>query len=82
MLEKVCNKFLGLAWFRRSLVVTILVFTYWLTDWAARFAALALDQKADLVGTAGIIAAVSAVPLGLLTLLSNNYIEKREKDGP
>lgn len=80
MLETLFNKLLGLCWFRRSLVIAILVFTFSLTGWAARFAQEALNQKADLVGTAGIIAAVAAAPLGLLTLMFNNYVEKRNQD--
>lgn len=77
MLETFFNKCLGLFWFRRFLALATLGFCYRLTEWAAWFSQEALTNKADLIGTAGIVTAVAAIPLGMLTLLFNKYTEVR-----
>lgn len=82
MIENLFNRFFGLQWFRRGIAIAILIFTFRLTEWAAYFAQTALAEKADLIGVAGIITATAAVPLGMLTLLFNNYNEKRKQDAP
>lgn len=58
----------------------VLVFTWHLSDWGAEFAGKALLSKADLMGVAAVIGAVAAIPLGLLTLLFNKYVEGRSGD--
>lgn len=78
MIEKYLNRFFGDLWFSRGLAISILLFTFKLTEWGARFAEAALGSKSDLTGTAAIIGAVAAIPLALLTLLFNNYSEKRK----
>jgi hypothetical protein len=67
------------AWFRRGIAVAVLVLTYRLTEWAARFAEKALAAKADLLATAATITAVAGVPLALLTLLFNKYATSRSQ---
>ncbi len=64
-------------WFRRGLALAVLAFTWHLTDWGAAFAQQALTLKADLMACAAVIGAVAAIPLGLLTLLFNKYVEGR-----
>lgn len=66
------------AWFRRTVVVFTLCLTYRLTNWSTVYAITAITSKADLVGTAGVITAVAGIPLGLLTLLFNKYVDSRE----
>jgi hypothetical protein len=65
------------AWFRRGVAIAILVLTYRLTEWAARFAEAALAAKSDLMAVAATITAVAGVPLALLTLLLNKYTASR-----
>lgn len=67
------------SWVRRIMATIIIWLTIKNTDWAMHFANLALEAKADLTGTAATIAAVSAVPIGFLTLLLNKYIELRNQ---
>jgi NAD/NADP transhydrogenase alpha subunit len=50
---------------------------YFMVDWAKAFGSTALATKADLMGAAAIIGAVSAVPQALLMLATNKYIEMR-----
>ena len=66
------------AWFRRGIVTFTLYMTFRLTNWGASFALTALASKADLVGTAGVITAVAGIPLGILTLIFNKYVDSRE----
>lgn len=66
------------AWFRRGIVIFTLVLTYRLTSWSTVYAITAITAKADLVGTAGVITAVAGIPLGLLTLLFNKYVDSRQ----
>lgn len=80
MIEKYLNKFLGDYWFRRGLACSVLFYTFHLTNWGAKFAEKALSEKADLVGTAGILTALAAIPLGLLTLVFNKYTETKTND--
>lgn len=80
MLDSFLETVLGKRWFRRGLAIAVLCYTFKLTEWGARYAQLALDQKADLMGIAAIIGAVAAIPLGLLTLVFNKYNEVRTKD--
>jgi ABC-type nitrate/sulfonate/bicarbonate transport system permease component len=68
-------------WFRRGLAATVLAFCWHLTDWGASFAEKALTSKADLMAVAAVIGAVAAIPLGLLTLLFNKYVEGRNDVG-
>lgn len=65
-------------WFRRGLAVTTIIITVQMTTWAAKYANLALAEKADLMGVAAVIGAVSGVPVVLLTILFNKYVETRE----
>jgi ABC-type nitrate/sulfonate/bicarbonate transport system permease component len=64
-------------WFRRGLAIAVLAFTWHLTDWGSLYAQQALTLKADLMAVAAVIGAVAAIPLGLLTLLFNKYVEGR-----
>lgn len=70
------------SWFRRFLAITVLLFTYKLTEWGTHFAEAALVAKADLMGVAGIIGAVGTGPIALLTLLITKYIESRNNEPP
>lgn len=69
-------------WFRRGLAITTIIITVQMTTWAASFANAALTSKADLMGVAAVIGAVSGVPVVLLTILFNKYVEARAKEGP
>lgn len=80
MLDKLFDRFLGQRWFRRALIVVVLIFTFRLTTWGANYAMLALTTDKDLMGVAAVIGAVAAIPLGLLTMLFNKYEEKRNND--
>lgn len=66
------------SWFRRAVVVFTLILTYRLTNWSTLYAVTAITAKADLIGTAGVITAVAGIPLGLLTLLFNKYVDSRQ----
>lgn len=80
MLDNLFTNLLGELWFRRLLAIAVLLGSYRLTEWAMIFANSALQAKADLIGTAGILAAVTAAPVGLLTVMFSNYNEKRAID--
>lgn len=64
-------------WFRRGLAVTTVWLTFSLTNWAAQYAEKALATKAALLDVAAVITAVAGIPLALLTLLFNKYIDGR-----
>lgn len=51
-----------------------------LTNWAMAFGSTALAMKSDLMGAAAVIAAVSAAPIAILTMLVNNYLKVRNDD--
>ena len=68
---------LDAGWFGRALVLVQVAFAWNLLTWSEAFASTALATKADLVGTAGVIAATAAAPLGLITLAINKYLEMR-----
>lgn len=64
-------------WFRRGLYVATFWLTISLTTWAATYAEAALAQKATLLDVAAVITAVAGIPLALLTMLFNRYVEGR-----
>jgi hypothetical protein len=64
-------------WFSEIMIAAIVVMCMRLTTWAAHYADLALTSKADLLGTASVIAAVAGVPVAMFTLLFNKYAELR-----
>lgn len=68
------------SYFRRGLAVAVLILTYKLTEWGMMFANIALNKDSDLVGTAAVITAVSGIPVALLTLLLNKYVETRTQE--
>lgn len=80
MLEKLFVSVFGLNWFRRTIVVSIVLLTIKLTEWGMAYAHSALQAHADLVGTAGIVTAVSGIPLTMLTLVFNFYRQQRQQD--
>jgi hypothetical protein len=80
MLDTFLEKYLGKYYFRRGLAIAVLFYTFHLTKWAGSFALLALAKGGDLVGTAGVVTAISAIPLGLLALIFKWYDDKRESD--
>ena len=80
MLDKVLTQLLGTSYFRRFLAIATLFIGYGLTEQAFRFAWVALQSKADLMGTAGILTAITALPLGFVTLVYKNYVEQRIQD--
>lgn len=72
------NYWLENGWWSRMMMVTLFWIAIDITAWSQAFAstALAIPGK-DLLAVAGIIAAVSAAPLGLLTLSLNTYMNMR-----
>ena len=71
------GKALDEGWFSRILVAVQIWFAWDLLVWSQAFASTALATKADLVGAAGVVAATSAAPLGLITLSINSYMNLR-----
>lgn len=65
------------AWFRRALAVVAILMTWSLTQWASGFAERALLAKVSLLDTAALITAVAGIPIGLLTVLFNKYVDSR-----
>lgn len=82
MISAWLDKVVGPFWFRRGLALAVLVFTFRLTNWGAQYAMMALmgPEKVDLLGVAGVITAVAAIPLGLITLVFNKYNEMKAND--
>lgn len=66
------------SYFRRGIAVFVMYLTYKLTVWSTTFAEHALADKGDLMATAAIIGAVAGVPIALLTLLLNKYVENQD----
>lgn len=66
---------------RLALMGGMFYMAYTLTAWAMAFASTALAIKSDLMGAAAVIAAVSAAPIAILTMLVNNYLKVRN-DNP
>lgn len=64
-------------WFRRALAVFVAVLTIRLTHWGMAYADHALVAKAALLDVAAVIAAVAGIPVALVTLLFNKYVENR-----
>jgi hypothetical protein len=77
MISRLLDRWLGKYWFRRGLAIAVLCYTFRLTTWSGTFAYTALLNGSDLTGVAAIIAAVAAIPLGLLTLVFQKYNESR-----
>ena len=71
------GKKLDEGWFSRLMMVGIGYFAWDVLSWSEAFASTALATKSDLMGTAAVLAATSAAPLGLLTLALNKYLEMR-----
>lgn len=65
------------SWFRRGLAVATVALAVQLTVWSTHFASKALADKADLMGVAAVIGAVAGVPVVLLTLLFNKYVDSK-----
>jgi uncharacterized lipoprotein YddW (UPF0748 family) len=85
MLKTLLKGFDTSSWFRRGLVVTIILMTYRLTEWGAKYANTALDMIAngktiDLMAVAALIGAVAAAPVAIITLLVNKYVETRNNE--
>lgn len=64
-------------WFRRALAIAVMVLVIRLTDWGMGYADKALLAKAALLDVAATITAVAGIPVALLTLLFNKYVETR-----
>lgn len=64
-------------WFRRGLAIVVMVLVFRLTTWGMHYAQQALDGKAALLDVAAVITAVAGIPVALLTLLFNKYVENR-----
>jgi hypothetical protein len=62
-------------WFGETLLIFIVGYTVYLTSWAMGFANLALAAKVSLVDTASAIAAVAGIPIAMLTLALNKYLD-------
>lgn len=73
MLEKVQT--LLSKWFGEALIVFTAVLALKLTFWGQQFAGLALAAKADMMGTAAIIGAVAGIPVAILGMVLNKYID-------
>lgn len=65
------------GWFGELFIIFVCYIAVRLTTWGMWFADRALDKGSDLTGAAAILAAVGALPLGLLTLVATNYIKMR-----
>lgn len=65
------------GWIRVVLLGAVLWIALDLTRWAMAFASTALATKADLMGAAAVVGAVSAAPIAILTLLLTKYMEMR-----
>jgi hypothetical protein len=63
------------TWFGEALLVFVLGYTVKLTTWAASYADLAMANKAPLVDTAAAIGAVAGIPIAMLTLALNKYLD-------
>lgn len=66
------------GWIRVALLGAVLWIALDLTRWATAFASTALATKADLMGAAAVVGAVSAAPIAILTLLLTKYMEFRK----
>lgn len=69
------------GWIRVALLGAVLYTALRLSEWAMAFASTALATKADLMGAAAVVGAVSAAPIAILSLLLSKYMEFR-KDKP
>lgn len=65
------------GWIRVGLLAGMFYIAWQLTQWAMAFGSTALATKADLMGAAAVIGAVSAAPIAILTLLVTKYMEFR-----
>lgn len=63
------------SWFGEALLVFIVGYTVRLTLWAMQFADMALAAKASLVDTGAAIAAVAGIPIAMLGLVLNKYLD-------
>lgn len=74
---KTASDILDEGWLSRLFLLAQFYLAYFMVDWAMAFGSTALAVKADLLGAAGIIGAVAAMPQALLMLATNKYIEFR-----
>lgn len=65
------------AWFRRILAVVTVFLVFRMTYWATEYAEKALLAKVSLLDGAAIITAVAGIPVALLTLIFNKYVDSR-----
>lgn len=63
------------AWFGEALLLFIVGYTVRLTLWAMHFADAALAKGASLVDTGAAIAAVAGIPIAMLGLVLNKYLD-------
>lgn len=66
------------GYIRLALLGGMFFMAWRLTDWAMTFGTIALSGKADLMGAAAVIGAVSAAPIAILTLLVTKYLDFRK----
>lgn len=66
------------GWIRVALLGAVLYTAIRLSEWAMAFGSTALATKADLMGAAAVVGAVSAAPIAILTLLLTKYMEFRK----
>ena len=62
-------------WFGEALLVFVVIYCVKLTTWAAQFADLAMKANASLVDTAAAITAVAGIPIAMLGLVLNKYLD-------
>lgn len=67
------------SYFRRALATAVVVLTFKLTEWGTHFAEVGLVAKADLLGIAAVLAAVAGIPVAILSLVFNKYVESRKE---
>lgn len=68
------------SYFRRALLIAVVVLTFKLTEWGTHFAEVGLATKADLLGIAAVLAAVAGIPVAILSMVFNKYVETRVKE--
>lgn len=73
MISKILTLFKD--WFGELLLLFIIGFTVKLTIWGMQFADLALQAKVSLVDAAASIGAVAGIPIAMLTLALNKYLD-------
>lgn len=67
--------------FSRGLIVAVFWMAWRFSEWSWAFAGTAIAQeKPDLTGAAAVIGAVGVLPLGLVTLAVNKYMEMRRSN--